>query len=94
MKKIICALSALIAGVVLAVDWPGDVLSKIEAAEAAWPSAVTSSPYALAAAIPTATYRDSGALMVVCDSFTVWLFETSGIAFDSDQASGFRILVR
>lgn len=94
MKKMICALSVLIAGVALAVDWPGDVLSKIEAAEAAWPSAVTTSSYTLAAAIPTATYRDSGALMVVCDSFTVWLFETSGIAFDSDQASGFRILVR
>ena len=94
MKKIICALSALIAGVVLAVDWPSDVMTKIDAAEATWPTAVTSSQYALATAIPTATYRDSGALMVVCDTFTVWLFETSGIAFESDQASGFRILVR
>lgn len=88
MKNMMCALSVLAIGAVLAVDWPDDVLTKIDAAEAAWPTAVTSSTHALASAVPAVTHRASGQLAVSCDTWMAWFFATGGMDFNSNLANG------
>lgn len=94
MKRIICALSVLIAGVVMAVDWPSDVLTNIDAAEAAWPTAVTSAQYSLAAEVPQDSFCATGTLATSCDTFVIWLSPTCGISFNSDIGNGLTIIFK